>query len=132
MRHNLYKLLWNVYFESYCLGGSDTVGERGLSDLYVLLRNLFQTLSTLSTFIYAMAANPSVQSRAQSELDTVLGPGRTPTFEDRPRLPYIEAVCREVLRWRPAVPLGTPRCSLEDDEYEGHFIPKGIATLLMT
>ena len=75
-----------------------------------------------------MATNPSVQSRAQSEIDTVLGQRRSPTPEDWQRLPYIEAICREVLRLHPAAPLGSPRCSLEDDEYDGYLIPKGIVT----
>jgi len=31
---------------------------------------------------------------------------RLPTFEDRPRLPFVDAICKEVKRWRPVVPLG--------------------------
>jgi cytochrome P450 len=53
-----------------------------------------------------MTLYPQVQKRAQDELDTKLGPGTMPTFEDRPQLPYIEAVAREVLRWHPALPQG--------------------------
>ena len=53
-----------------------------------------------------MALYPDVQSKAQAELDTVVGTGRLPEFEDRQSLPYIEAIMMETLRWRPAVPLG--------------------------
>jgi hypothetical protein len=49
---------------------------------------------------------PDVQARAQAEIDSVVGIARLPVFEDRPSLPYIEAVLRETLRWHPAVPLG--------------------------
>ncbi len=49
---------------------------------------------------------PDVQIRAQAELDAVTGRERLPTFEDRPKLPFVDAVCKEVLRWRPVTPLG--------------------------
>ncbi|PSR75208.1 hypothetical protein PHLCEN_2v9249 [Hermanssonia centrifuga] len=39
------------------------------------------------------------------ELDSVVGRDRTPTFEDRSELPYIEAIIKELFRWRPAAPL---------------------------
>lgn len=72
----------------------------------------FQTSSTLLIFILAMLLNPDVQARAQAEIDSVIGTVRFPVFEDRPSLPYIEAVLRETLRWHPAVPLGKlpPSC----------------------
>ena len=53
----------------------------------------------------AMMLNPSVQARAQAELDAVLGQERLPTFADRARMPYVEALVAEVLRWAPPIPL---------------------------
>ena len=50
---------------------------------------------------------PHVQRRAQAELDLVVGRDRLPTFDDRPRLPYIEAICKELLRWLIVAPIGT-------------------------
>lgn len=49
---------------------------------------------------------PSVMRKAQAELDAVVGQGRAPTFEDMPNLPYIRAMVKETLRWRPIAPLG--------------------------
>ena len=49
----------------------------------------------------------------------------SPTFADAPNLPYILALVKETLRWRPAVPLGVPHSTTEEDWYEGIFIPKG-------
>ena len=83
------------------------------------------TATTLSWWALAMTAFPEVQRRAQAELDTVVGRDRLPTFSDAPRLPYVSAVIKEVLRWRPALPLGVPHATIEDDWYEGMFIPKG-------
>ena len=53
-----------------------------------------------------MLLNPDVQVRAQAEIDLIVGTERLPVFEDRPSLPYIEAVLRETLRWHPVTPLG--------------------------
>jgi cytochrome P450 len=79
---------------------------------------------------FAMIAHPEVQRCAQAELDTVVGRSRTPTFSDAPGLPYIQAIVKEVLRWRPVLALAFPHTSTEDDWYEGMFIPKG--TLCLT
>ncbi|KAF5365306.1 hypothetical protein D9758_005453 [Tetrapyrgos nigripes] len=83
------------------------------------------TMSAISTFFLAMSLYPHVQSKGQEELNTVLGKGRMPTFDDRPSLPFIEAIFREVMRWHPALPMGVAHDSLEDIIYEGYYIPKG-------
>ena len=59
----------------------------------------------MSLFV-AILLNPDLQKKAQDELDSVIGRERLPTFEDRPRLPFINAVCKETLRWNPTTPLG--------------------------
>ncbi|KAG6867073.1 hypothetical protein C0993_007061, partial [Termitomyces sp. T159_Od127] len=56
------------------------------------------TWSTISTFIYAMLAFPACQTRAQQEIDSVIGSERLPEFEDRKDLPYVEAMLQETLR----------------------------------
>jgi len=71
-----------------------------------------------------MIAFPEVQRKAQAELDAVVGRNRLPTFADAPHLPYLGAIIKEVLRWRPAVPLGIPHAAAEDDWYKDMFIPK--------
>jgi len=60
------------------------------------------------TFFLAMALHPDIVRRVQSEIDAVTGRDRLPTFDDRPRLPFVDAVSKEVLRWRPVTPLGAP------------------------
>jgi cytochrome P450 len=65
-------------------------------------------------FFVAVLLRPDVQTMVQMELDAVTGRERLPTFEDRPRLPLVDAVCREVLRWRPVTPLGVFIATLID------------------
>jgi hypothetical protein len=83
----------------------------------------------MSWWILAMLAYPETQARAHAELDTVIGRARLPTFADYPHLPYIRAMVKELLRWRPIVPITTPHRSTQDDWYEGMFIPKGTICL---
>jgi len=54
-----------------------------------------------------MVLYPEVQTRAQQELDSVVGRDRLPEFIDRPQLPYINALVKELFRWNPVAPLGT-------------------------
>ena len=61
------------------------------------------------TFTLAMIESPHVWKRAQMDIDAVVGMDRLPEFDDRPSLPYVDAIVREVLRWRPAFPIGQ-RC----------------------
>jgi Cytochrome P450 len=95
------------------------------------------------SFFVAALIRPEIQTIAQEELDAVTRRERLPTIEDRSRLPFVDAVCKEVIRWRPVVPLGESilsthlahakvrqftgvlHATTEDDVYEGFFIPKG-------
>ena len=58
------------------------------------------------SFFVAALLRPEIQTIAQKELDAVTRRERLPTFEDRLRLPFVGAICKEILRWRPAVPMG--------------------------
>ena len=72
-----------------------------------------------------MVIFPDVQRKAQAELDEVVGRGQLPTFADYENLPYIRALVKETLRWRPVDPQGIPRRVVQDDTYRGYHIPKG-------
>ncbi|PSR71810.1 hypothetical protein PHLCEN_2v12311 [Hermanssonia centrifuga] len=83
------------------------------------------TVSSIYTFFLAMTLYPDVQRKAQNEIDTVIGNERLPSFQDRDRLPYVDAVCSEIFRWIAVGPLGVPRRMTEDDTYDGYHLPKG-------
>lgn len=83
------------------------------------------TVSSLTSFVLAMTKFPEVQRMAQEEIDQVLGEGRLPQFEDRDKLPYIEGIVKETMRWFPVAPLGVPHSTDEEIEYRGYIIPKG-------
>ncbi|KAN0101198.1 Cytochrome P450 [Tylopilus felleus] len=83
------------------------------------------THATLLVFVFLMLNHPEVQHRAQLEIDHVVGGQQLPDFEDRPPLPYVDAVLRESLRCRLVGPLGIPHATTKDDVYEGYYIPQG-------
>jgi cytochrome P450 len=61
------------------------------------------TANALSWTWYLLAKHPEVRVRLQDELTRVLN-GRSPTVDDLPRLPYIQAVFEETLRLYPPAP----------------------------
>ncbi|KAG8836181.1 hypothetical protein FRC17_009524 [Serendipita sp. 399] len=83
------------------------------------------TVCALTSFVLAMVLYPDVQTKAQEELDRVIGKERFPIMSDRESLPYVEAVFKEVLRWHPVAPLGVPHRLTKEDEWEGYTLPAG-------
>ncbi|KAG5636168.1 hypothetical protein H0H81_008918 [Sphagnurus paluster] len=72
-----------------------------------------------------MVLYPETQLEAQKEIDAIIGSDRLPELGDRRSLPYLECLVQELLRWNLATPVGFPHRVLEDDVYNGMFIPKG-------
>ncbi|KAK5245353.1 hypothetical protein LTR20_006727 [Exophiala xenobiotica] len=83
------------------------------------------TTAQLLTFIVAMATYPRVQAKAQTLIDAHIGSDRSPTWKDFDILPYVNAIVKEGLRWRPVTSVGFAHKVREDDTYEGMLIPKG-------
>ncbi|KAL4967232.1 cytochrome P450 [Aspergillus stella-maris] len=106
----------------------------------VLMEGGSDTGSTmLLVMIQALALNPDIQEQAQAELDAVCGTHRSPTWSDFPRLPYINMVVKETMRWRPVTPLAFPHALTRDDwvdtgaDGDGQgpfFLPKGTTVFL--
>ena len=93
-----------------------------------------------------MMLYPDVQKKAQDEINYVVGSDRLPVIMDRERLPYVNAIIKELLRWSTPVPFGEiyysvecwplayllqglPHVASTDDTYNGYHIPKGAAII---
>lgn len=65
---------------------------------------------TLNTFVMAALCYPKILRKARDELDNVCGinASRLPKLDDMVATPYVCAMVKEVLRWRPIVLLVTP------------------------
>ena len=64
--------------------------------------------SLILAIIQAFIKYPEVQTRAQQEMDAVVGEDRTPQWSDFAQLPYINMIVKEGHRWRPILPLNFP------------------------
>ena len=86
---------------------------------------LLQLVGTIAIVLAIIGGTNTSSAKTQKDLDSVIGRDRLPTLNDKKALPYVEAVCREVLRWHSVIPLGVGHQSMCDDVYDGHLIPKG-------
>ena len=105
-------------------------GQTGLDNLQSTLLDLFtagfETISTTLTWgcLY-MVSYPGVQARLQQELAGVVGEDRSPAMEDRPRLPYTEAVLMEVQRHANILPHGLRHRVTRQLAVRGALLPAG-------
>ncbi|EJD49131.1 cytochrome P450 [Auricularia subglabra TFB-10046 SS5] len=83
------------------------------------------SVSSNLSFFLAMTLYPDVQRKAQEEIDALTGGDRLPVYADRARLPYVDALVKEIYRWHPLAPLGLPHYVAQADEYRGLHIPAG-------
>jgi cytochrome P450 len=66
------------------------------------------TAAQLLTLVMAFAKFPRVQVQARKEIDAVCGVERSPQWSDFKSLPYINAIVKEGMRWRPVAVTGSP------------------------
>lgn len=83
------------------------------------------TTSTLLWGINYMMLNPEIQKKVQKELDEVIGPNRTASWNDHLLTPYTEATIYEIQRNASLVPLSFPHRNMEESHIFGYRIPKG-------
>jgi cytochrome P450 len=91
------------------------------------------TASALTWAIYLMCLHPAVQTRLRAEINASLpsiSSDKPVTSLDIDRMPYLKAVCNEVLRYYPPVPL-TVRDAAVDTSILGHHVPAGTKIFLV-
>lgn len=76
-----------------------------------------------------LVMNPDKMAKVKEELKSVVGDKKLVDESEMPRLPYLQAVIKEVLRFHPPGPLLLPRKAESDQEVNGYFIPKGTQIL---
>ena len=86
------------------------------------------TANALTWTWYLLSQNPEAEQKMRDELDCVLG-GRTPAFEDVPKLRYVEATFAESMRlYPPAWAMG--RRALTDFTLGQYRLPAGTTVLI--
>ena len=85
-------------FPGGLLEGAYAVGMHGIAGALTIA-------APMQSFCLAMCHYPQYLPMLQEELDRVCG-DRLPTNDDKPNLPFLRAVVKEIIRWRPPVPTG--------------------------
>ncbi|XP_070567863.1 cytochrome P450 2U1-like [Ptychodera flava] len=103
--------------------------------LHMTVVNLFAAgthttaIGLLWTILF-LCLNQDIQERCFNEIKDNIGLENAPSYSDKQKLPYIEAVIMEVHRRASIVPLGLLHAVSDDVEVYGYTIPKG--TMVMS
>jgi cytochrome P450 len=82
------------------------------------------TSNTIAFGLLYMILYPDVQEKVYREIQEVVGSDRIPSFEDRTRMHYTEAVLLELLRYATITPQAVPHYTVTDTTLNGYDIPK--------
>jgi cytochrome P450 len=104
--------------------------EFTMENLELTALNLFfagtETISSTLRYAFVLLMkNPSVLEKVHAEIDAVIGRERPPRVEDRPSMPYSDAVIHEVQRCADLIPMNVPHRVVRDTEFRGFLLPKG-------
>ncbi|XP_010939200.1 cytochrome P450 78A5 [Elaeis guineensis] len=90
------------------------------------------TVAILLEWIMArMVLHPDIQSKAQAEIDAVVGNSGIVSDSDIPKLPYLHSIVKESLRMHPPGPLlSWARLAIHDVNIGNHFIPAGTTAMV--
>ena len=121
---------WNWIEQASSMKESSEMSTKELSYVVGIMYEAGSDTTTMAmqSFVLAALTYPDAVKEAQRQFDDIMG-DTFPTFDDRARLPIVEALVKETLRWRPVSAGGIPHAVTQDDEYMGYHIPKG-ATIL--
>ncbi|KIK58637.1 hypothetical protein GYMLUDRAFT_693944 [Collybiopsis luxurians FD-317 M1] len=87
------------------------------------------TAITTMDIILGFLLNPDSLKKGQAAVDAALGFDRLPDYGDEGKIPYVDAVVMEALRWQPVAPLGLAHYTRSADIYRGHYIPANTIVL---
>jgi cytochrome P450 len=84
--------------------------------------------NALAWTIYLLGEHPDVKEKIRQEMTEQLASDEVPSMEKLRDLPYLTAVLEESMRLYPPAWI-SDRVALEDDEFEGIKIPKGMVVV---
>jgi cytochrome P450 len=126
--------LTDVDILSVALESGGFTEENLVDQMMTFLAAGHETTATAMTWAtYMLCLNVDVQTRLRKEIREKLPSledSASITSKDIDHMPYLNAVCNEVLRYYPPVPL-TLRTAAHDTSLLGQFVPKGTRVMLV-
>ncbi|XP_010911415.2 cytochrome P450 78A3 [Elaeis guineensis] len=114
--------------------------SEGLSDsdmVAILWEMIFRGTDAMAVLmewtLARVVLHPHIQAKVHQELDHVVGTSRRRrvTETDAPRLVYLQALLKEVLRMHPPGPLQSwSRLAISDTLVDGHLVPAGTTAMV--
>ena len=86
--------------------------------------------TTLGWAIAYLISYPEYQTKIQQELDDAVGHDRNPRLDDRPSLPFLQAVIMEVQRLGNSADIAIPHYTLKDTFLCGYRVPKDTVVMV--
>ncbi|XP_047409912.1 cytochrome P450 2C19-like [Sciurus carolinensis] len=85
------------------------------------------TSTTLRYALLLLLKHPQVTAKVQEEIESVIGRHRSPSMQDKNRMPYTDAVLHEIQRYINLLPVSLPHAVTCDVKFRNYLIPKGTA-----
>lgn len=96
----IHRIVWNKFMGNKCPWGGDAIFK---------INHMFLSFSS---------------DKAYKEIDDVIGSAHSISYQDKKKLPYINAVIHETQRFKYALLFGVVRQCTEDVKICGFLIPK--------
>ncbi|KAG6411908.1 hypothetical protein SASPL_124561 [Salvia splendens] len=103
-------------------------GEINEDNVLYIVENL--NVAAIETTVWALEwaiaeliNHPEIQDKLRTEINATLGPGHQVTESETTKLPYLQAVIKETLRYRMVVPCLLPHMNLHQENLGGFDIP---------